>query len=161
MSDVRCLGCGAMVPESEGPTHPYMTSAAGCWEQYCSLEEWKAGLIGDQAIVTVQNLVDSYSVQHATNPDRRNRQSVAVHLMSLCVGQEQGLSGRLRHAGIGTWVGQEYPALEPCPVRYPITVADVTAASEPERRPLVERMAALTWSEWAAHHGTVRSWLDR
>ena len=55
--------------------------------------------------------------------------------MSLCVGQERGLSGRLRRARIGTWVGQEYPALDPCPVRYPITMADVTAAAESERPP--------------------------
>jgi len=67
-----------------------MISAAGCWEEYCSLEDWKAGLIGEQAIVTVQDLVDSYAVQHATNPDRRNRQSIAVHLVSLCAGQERG-----------------------------------------------------------------------
>jgi hypothetical protein len=56
MSDVRCLGCGAMVPERGGPTHAYMLSAAGCWERYCSLEDWKAGLTGEQAIVTVQDL---------------------------------------------------------------------------------------------------------
>jgi len=45
MIDVRCVGCGAMVPGGEGPIHPYMWSAAGCWERYCSLEEWK-GLKG-------------------------------------------------------------------------------------------------------------------
>lgn len=159
MSDVRCPGCGAVVPERNGPTHPYMLSAAGCWEQYCSLEAWKAGLIGEQAIATIQDLVDSYGVQHATNPDRRNRESVAVHLMSLCAGRERGLSGRQRRARIATWVGREYPVLDSCSVRYPITVADVTAA-ESELPSMIERMAASTWSAWAVHHDTVRAWLD-
>jgi len=90
MRDAGCLGCGAMVPERDRSTHAYVVSAAGCWEQYCSLEDWKAGLIGEQAIVTVQDLVDSHAVQHATNSDRRNRHSVAVHLMSPCVGTGVG-----------------------------------------------------------------------
>ncbi len=157
---MRCPGCGAVVPERAGPTHAYMLSAAGCWERYCSLEDWKAGLTGERAIVTVQDLVDSYAVQHATNSDRRNRQSVAVHLMSLGAGRERGLSGRQRRACLGTWVGREYPMLDPRPVRYAITVSDVTAATESGRRSMIERMAASTWLAWADHHDTVRAWLD-
>jgi hypothetical protein len=160
MDNARCPGCGALVPQSDVPTHTYMHSAAGCWERYCSLEEWKAGLTGEQAIVTVQDLVDCYAVQHPTNRDRRNRQSVAVHLMSLCAGQERGLSGRQRRSRIGGWVGPEYPALDPHPVRYPITVDDVAEAGSGRTR-MIERMAALTWSLWSAHHDTVRGWLDR
>jgi hypothetical protein len=30
----RCIGCGAMVPRIDGPTHRYMTSAPGCWAKH-------------------------------------------------------------------------------------------------------------------------------
>jgi len=74
--DVRCVGCEAMVPGGEGPTHPYMWSAAGRWERYCSLGESKGRLSGEESIGIVQDLVDSFAVQHSTNTNRRNVQSV-------------------------------------------------------------------------------------
>jgi len=76
MIDVRCVGCEAMVPSGESPTHPYMWSAAGRWERYCSLGESKGRLSGEESIGIVQDLVDSFAVQHATNTNRRNVQSV-------------------------------------------------------------------------------------
>jgi hypothetical protein len=140
--------------------HTYMLSAAGCWARYCSLEDWKAGLAGEQAIDIIQDLVDSYASQHATNRDRRNRQSVAVHLMSLCAGLEWTLSGRQRRGRIGLLAGQDYPMLEPPPASYRITVSDVVAAPEKTRAPMIEGLAASTWSAWAYHHDTIRSWLN-
>lgn len=26
-----CPGCGALVPSSDGPTHPYLGASPGCW----------------------------------------------------------------------------------------------------------------------------------
>jgi Family of unknown function (DUF5946) len=83
-----------MVPDVTGPVHAYMHASPGCWMVYCGLEDWKASLTADDDAPTlIQHLVDSYAVQHAANPDRRNRQSVAVHLMSLCASLEQGIPG--------------------------------------------------------------------
>jgi hypothetical protein len=160
MIDVRCVGCGAMVPGGEGPIHPYMWSAAGCWERYCSLEEWKGRLSGEESIGIVQDLVDSFAVQHATNTDRRNVQSVAVHLMSLCSGLERGATGRQRRVRIGRWVGRDYPVLDPRPAGYPITISDVAAAPAAVRPATIERLAQTSWAAWSAHHDTVRAWLD-
>lgn len=112
---VRCLGCGATVPDDVGPIHAYMTAAPGCWARYCSLEDWKASLSGEEAISVVCDLVDCFAVQHATNPERRNRQSVALHLMSLCSGLERSASGRARQERIATWVGRDYPLLDSQP----------------------------------------------
>ena len=65
-----------MVPDAPGPVHAYMHAAPGCWALYCGLEDWKASLTaGHDAPTLIQHLVDSYAVQHAANPDRRNRQS--------------------------------------------------------------------------------------
>ena len=31
VGEIRCFGCGAQVPDQEGPTHKYMLSAPGGW----------------------------------------------------------------------------------------------------------------------------------
>ena len=160
VSEVKCSGCGAMVPEVTGQVHDYMHASPGCWALYCGLEDWKASLTaGEDAPTLVQHLVDSYAVQHAANPDRRNRQSVAVHLMSLCASLEQGISGtRLRHI-IGTWTHREYPQLVPRPDIYELTVRDFADAAAEERSGLVFDMARATWKAWSAHHDQIRAWL--
>jgi len=156
---VRCPGCGVKVPEIDGPTHAYMLSAPACWERYCALEDWKAGLVRGEGFTTIQNLVDTYAAQHASNLDRRNRRSVAVHLMSLCAGLEQGVSGKQRRSRIGIWVRREYPALEPRPAGFAITAPDVASAAESTRPSMIDQMATLTWSAWVLHHNTIRAWL--
>ena|GEM_PF-6908480 len=133
LREVRCVGCGAMVPGGDGPIHAYMVSAPGCWERYCSLEDWKSGLTGAASIGIVQDLVDSFAVQHATSTDRRNVRSVAVHLLSLCAGLERGVTGHARRRLIGRWAGRDYPVLDPAPDAFGVTISDVAAAPVPER----------------------------
>lgn len=157
---VRCLGCGATVPDDVGPIHAYMTAAPGCWARYCLLEDWKASLSGEEAIGVVCDLVDCFAVQHATNPERRNRQSVGVHLMSLCSALERSASERARRERLSTWVGRDYPLLEPSPSSFALTVSDVVAAPAAVRALTVERMAEASWAAWSAHHETVRAFLD-
>jgi Family of unknown function (DUF5946) len=160
VQDIRCSGCGAIVPDIAGPVHAYMHAAPGCWALYCGLEDWRASLTaGHDAPTLIQYLVDSYAVQHAANPDRRNRQSVAVHLMSLCASLEQGIPGtRLRHM-IGTWTGREYPLLVPRPDAYQLTVRDLADALGQDRPRLVSGMARAAWAAWSAHHDQIRTWL--
>ncbi len=148
-----------MVPDTTGPVHAYMHAAPGCWALYCGLEDWKASLaVSQDAPTLVQHLVDSYAVQHAANAGRRNRQSVAVHLMSLCASLEQGIPGaRLRHM-IGTWTGREYPLLAPRPEAYQLTMRDLADAPEDDRPGLVTDMARLAWAAWSAHHDQIRVW---
>ncbi|MCW2931406.1 MAG: hypothetical protein JWM19_2368 [Actinomycetia bacterium] len=116
MREISCADCGAIVPDAPGPVHAYMHAAPGCWALYCGLEDWKASLTaGHDAPTLIQHLVDSYAVQHAANPDRRNRQSVAVHLMSLSASLEQGIHGAQLRSMIGTWTGRESPCSCPGP----------------------------------------------
>lgn len=160
MVGMRCPGCGAMVPDDDGPTHVYMSAAPGCWAYYCSLEDWKASLVGEEAIVVVQDLVDCFAVQHGANPDRRNRQSVAVHLMSLCSGLERSASGRERRERLAKWVGRDYPLLEPSPASFALTVSDVVAGPLAVRASTIRRLAEASWAAWSARHDTVRAWVD-
>jgi hypothetical protein len=50
---------------------------------YGSILAWCAELASADPVMS-QYMIDAYAAQHPTNTDRRNRQSVAVHLMSLC-----------------------------------------------------------------------------
>ena len=160
MGEVLCFGCGAPVPETAGPVHAYMLAAPGCWALYGTLLEWRSSLPGPSGVTTSQSLVDAYAAQHATNPDRRNRQSVAVHLMSLCASLKYGFPAtRLRHL-IGEWTHREYPLLLPRPARYAVTVRDVAGTDQEARPEVVATWAAATWSAWSAHHAQVRTWLN-
>jgi hypothetical protein len=109
--------------------------------------------------VTSQYLIDTYAVQHATNPDRRNRQSVAVHLMSLCAALEHGIPGIRLHHLIGEWTHREYPLLMPRPASFAVTLAGVAAAPPEDRSKAVLACAGSTWADWSAHHEGVRGWL--
>ena len=159
VSEIRCLGCGALVPEQAGPVHAYMLAAPGCWALYGSLQQWKGALTGDDGLTTAQRAVDCYAAQHATNPDRRNRQPVAVHLMSLCASIEQGVSGTQLRTRIGDWTHRDYPLLAPRPAAYPVTVRDVAEAGERSRAAVIDDWAISTWAAWSLHHGMLRDWL--
>ena len=159
MGEVRCFGCGAQVPDQEGPTHTYMLSAPGCWALYGSVLAWRNTLAASGEFTAAQRIVDTYAVQHATNPDRRNRQSVAGHLMSLCASIEHGISGARLQTMIGDWTHRDYPQLAPRPAGYPVTVRHVAGAGENSRRAAVDNWATSAWAAWAAHHDTVRDWL--
>ena len=159
MGEVRCFGCGAVVQDLAGPIHAYMLAAPGCWALYGSLLTWRSSLDGAPGVGTSQYLIDAYAVQHATNPERRNRQSVAVHLMSLCAALEHDIPGiRLRHL-IGEWTHREYPLLLPRPASYAVTVASVAAAHPEGRSEAVLTWAGATWADWSAHQERVRGWL--
>ncbi len=159
VGEVRCFGCSAQVSDLAGPTHAYMLSAPGCWALYGSVLAWRAGLAARGELTAAQRIVDTYAVQHATNPDRRNRQSVACHLMSLCASIEHGVSGARLPIMIGAWAHRDYPQLAPSAAGYPVTVRDVTEAGEDVRLAIVEEWATSAWAAWSAHHDTVRGWL--
>lgn len=161
MGEIRCFGCGAQVPDQEGPTHSYMLSAPGCWALYSSLLVWTNELTVRGELTAVQRIADIYAVQHATNPDRRNRQSVALHLMSLCGSLENGISGARLRTMIGGWAHTGYPQLAPRPAGYPVTIRGVTDINLDFRMTTVDNWATSAWAAWSAHHNTVRGWLAR
>ncbi|HEX4660517.1 MAG TPA: DUF5946 family protein [Streptosporangiaceae bacterium] len=161
MGEVRCFGCGALVPDIGGPVHGCMLAAPGCWSLYTGLEDWKTGLSGRPGIDAAQQMIDSYTVQHATGTDRLGRLSVAVHLMSLCAALEHDVPGTGLRRLLGSWAHRPggYPVLEPRPAVYAITVRDVADADASARAGVVRLWAEMTWSAWSDHHEQVRAWL--
>src|SRR6516225_12143489 len=95
---VPCIGCGALVVDEDGPTHPYVGASPACWAVY---GEVLAKEYGEYRYPSVHRLtVDAYSVQHPGTPSRRAIQSVAVHLVSLYLVLDRGFSSAKATAGI-------------------------------------------------------------
>ena len=159
MSDDYCFGCGAAVPVVDGPVHAYMLAAPGCWALYGSVLEWRYATGAARNAELSQWLVDAYAAQHATNIERRNRQSVALHLISLCAAFEHAMPAEDRRRLIGHLAHREYPALHPPVTSFAITIRDVAGAADRDRPDVVQQWARTTWDAWATHHQPVRAWL--
>jgi len=160
VSKVQCLGCGGWFPDIDGPTHRYMESSPGCWAAFGQI---LAREYSDPAYYEVHRLsVDAYAVQHPGSPSRLSIQSVAVHLIRLCLFLEHGLSPEnankamlevAKHKDMFVW-------LDPPESMGPLTVADVVKAqSVQEHKALVRAWAEGAWAAWSPHHDTIRSWL--
>ena len=155
-----CPGCGARYPPRiTDVTHAYIGASAACWATFGEL---LAREFGDMVYGRLHRFtVDVYMVQHPGEGDRRQRQSVAVHLIGLCHWLEHGLDGRRAIVATQTLMRRgrrDWPWLAP-PTEYEMTVGDVLAAqSGPEHERLVRRWAELTWQAWQPHHDVVRRW---
>ena len=161
MSATSCPGCGVVLPDiPDGPTRAYMVSSTGCWAAFGEL---LAREFGDPASFAVHRLtVDTYAVQHPGGDARRQRQSVAVHLIGLCQTLELRIPPRLLLDVTRRLTASplEWPYLEP-PASYALTVTHARDAGDAEAYVrLVTEWADATWQAWSAHHGLVRRWAD-
>jgi hypothetical protein len=161
-SRLTCPGCGLRLEHHDGPTHAYVGASPACWELYRRLT---SPPFACERGSRLRRLVeDAYAVQHPGVPHRRSLQSVAVHLMGLCVLFERDGEQRRLMPVLG-----RMPARRTMPLHWlappehngTLTVADVLAAeSEDGYSAGVEAWAADVWAAWASHHATVRGWLD-
>lgn len=161
-ASVTCQGCRAAVPDVEEMQHrPYIGSAPGCWLLY---SEVLAREYGDLRYTPAHQLtVDAYAVQHPGLPERRTAQSIAIHLVGLCLSLERGRGPmelpRLRQRLAPP--RRIFPWLPPPGSLGGVTVADVHATQTPEaHRETVGRWARSAWEAWSPHHSTVRAWAD-
>jgi len=156
-----CPGCGERFLDVPlGNEHPYIGASAGCWSAFA---EVLAREFGDPAYGSVhRHTVDVYSVQHPGIDRRRERQSVALHLIGICHWLEHDL-GVPRLNVITQRLASEdrdWPWLAP-PMAYDMTVVDVRGARDgAEHRALVRAWAEAVWAAWSGHQPTVRRWAD-
>lgn len=86
-----CAGCGALVPEIDGRVHSYVPSSPGCWKTFDEVQADEMQRFGYPPAHRL--VVDAYMAQHpGDGSDRRDRQSVFVHLVGLCAVLEGGLA---------------------------------------------------------------------
>lgn len=155
-----CPGCGARyLPQKVDETHAYIGASPACWAAFGEL---LAREFQDPAYGWIhRHTVDVYTVQHPGEDDRRQRQSVALHLIGLCQWLEHGMDMRRINPVTQRLASSErtWARLAP-PTEYAMTVLDVLAATTAdEHGALVRRWADVTWDAWSAHHETVRAWV--
>ena len=154
-----CPGCGGQyLPQAVDETHPYIGASPACWAAF---GEVLAREFEDAAFGAVhRHTVDVYAIQHPGTDGRRQRQSVALHLIGVChwlehdIGVERlnAITQRLANAD------RDWPWLEP-PTDYPMTVVDLLVARNgAQHLRLVRRWAETTWEAWSTHHELVREW---
>ncbi len=155
-----CIGCGAVVPAMDGPTHRYMESSPGCWQLY---GEILAREYSDQAFWASHRLtVDTYAVQHPGRPSPQTIQSVAVHLISLFLVLEQEATPEhaLRAIRAAAAVSERFEWLQPPSSMGGVTVANVHGAhSAVSHAKRVRAWAEAAWSAWSPHHQAIRAWI--
>jgi hypothetical protein len=137
-----------------------MESSPACWAAY---GEVLAREYSDPAYLAVHRLgVDAYAVQHPGHPNPQAIQSVAVHLVRLCLLLERGLP--MERANEAMLKASErkrgFVWLTPPVSLGTVTVADVRNAEGVEAHmAAVKRWAESAWAAWAPHHATIRNWL--
>lgn len=155
----RCPGCGGRYPAMTAEeTHPYIGASTACWAAF---GEVLAREFQDPAYGWIhRHTVDAYTVQHPGLDDRRQRQSVALHLIGLCHWIEHGL--RTEHINRVTQrlanSAAAWPWLD-APEDYELTVQDVLAATSGEEHGrYVRHWGESVWEAWGEHHDLIRRW---
>ncbi|MCX5206482.1 DUF5946 family protein [Streptomyces sp. NBC_00237] len=158
-----CPGCGLAAPATGGPLPAERVASAECWQRYGELLA-RSYTVADCRHVH-QLVVDSYVAQHAGGESRREIQTVALCLMTLCLFVEDDADPREGPA-LHRRMMADRPAyfhwLEPPPQIGLMTAADVLAARDAvEHERLVRAWSRGVWRAWAPHHATIRGWNAR
>ena len=161
-----CVGCGALVPDLEAPTHRYIRASPGCWTAYGKLSEKEAA---DFRFMRYHQLtVDAYCAQQPGGPCPQAIRSVAVHLVALHLQLEretpiEGLyAARQRVASLAKEGRLNLGWLEPPASMGAVTVLRALEARDPAEYGEVARLwAGSVWGAWFTHHETVPLWAAR
>ena len=155
----RCPGCGAHLPAvADTETHDYIGASAACWAAFGEL---LAREFQDPAYGSIhRHTVDVYAVQHPGTDDRRQRQSVALHLVALCHWLEHDLPMERLNSITGRLANdrRDWPWLPP-PVEFELTVVDVLEATDADEHVRFVRLwGESTWAAWDSQHELIRRW---
>jgi Family of unknown function (DUF5946) len=160
MTQTKCPGCGAVVPDTDGAMHKYVPSAPGCWQTFGEVQ-------ADEALrfrypPAHRMVVDAYMAQHpGDGSDRRDSQSVFVHLVGLCAALEHDLA----YPYVTKLLGQvlrrrqgDFPILARTEGPGPLTVLHMTGAADLEdyeRR--AREWSIAVWQSWDAQHTLIQN----
>lgn len=160
-SRCRCRQCGALVPDTAGPVHAYVPSAPGCWAMFGEVQADE--MMRFRYPDAHRLVVDAYMAQHpGDGADRRDRQSVAVHLIALCGALEHGWSNdfAIRRLRAAVTKGSEFPLMGPRAHRGALTIASMVGARDlDDYNARALAWARCVWESWSGEHERVRGWL--
>jgi hypothetical protein len=156
---IRCPQCGALVADVDGPVHAYVPGAPGCWAAFGELQASELQRFGGHPAHDL--VVDAYMAQHpGDGSDRRDRQSVFVHLIGLCAVLERGWPTGRRLLSQRTGERTEYPRL----VRDgpgELSVTDLVGAADADQYGARARAwAESVWRSWEPEQERIRTALD-
>lgn len=156
--EVRCPGCGVMVPDlaEQRSRNLYVGAAAGCFAAYADL---LGRLLGDASLGEARMLsVDTYMAQHPGVPGRQSSQSVWVHLVGLCLSLEHGFDGIASARAKARLAAPDarFSWLEPPARSGALTVFDILAVPANELPAAVRGWADSVWLAWESHRGAIR-----
>lgn len=149
-----CPECFAPIETIEAATHAYLPAPAGCWakfnevltREYSDPQYWKAH----------RWTVDAYCAQHASGTDRRQVQSVAVHLVALYLGLEQHLDSEKIAHKMDTLIKRNknrFPVLEKPSFNGTLNVTSLLCATSAEEHyALSLEWAKSVWNMWRSEH---------
>ena len=154
-----CPGCGLTAPAFDGPTHPYMVSSPACWAAFGELVA--ADYSSPERMAWHQVVVDAYAAQHPGNgDDRRQVQSVGLHLMTLCLFLEHDTDPSLGSELHNRMIRR--PAFHRLERSGPgaLTVMHVpTTGPADTARHAAYEWGADVWQTYTDAHTTVHAWL--
>lgn len=156
---IPCAGCGALVPNVDGPTNANLAGSPGCWAIY---EKVRARGLGDHRYGEIQQLtIDTYALQHPALSKRGSTQSAAPHLVGLCALLERGFPAAVAIQAVRNAVKlrDSFECLtqpESCGEFTILHVRDATTLQEHSRR--VREWSSSVWKAWSPHHRVIRKW---
>lgn len=150
------------MPDIDGPVHAYVPSAPGCWAAFGALRADE--MLRFPGSVARNLVVDAYMAQHpGDGTDRRDRQSVFVHLVSLCSVIERQASASRSPDVLRAVLARRtaFPVLRRARGPGSLTVLSATdATSVGDHDARVRAWAGSVWESWREHHATIRAALD-
>ena len=139
-----------------------MAAAPGCWAAFGELQADETARFGYPPMHGLA--VDAYATSHGGDGvDRRDRQSVCIHLMALCavIERDETAAGRIALLQRLTARKLQWPALER---RDGVPALDHThvagAADLEDHGERVRAWAGAVWSFWANEHARISELLD-
>lgn len=154
-----CPGCGARLPDFDGPVHDYMESSPACWRAFGDL---LAAEYAAPELMPIHRLsVDTYAVQHPGGDSRPAIQSVGLHLARLLRFLENPTPPKETNEIMKGFAARkaEFVKLEP-PATFSMTIADVAPfAGGPSHAEKVEAWARSALHDWRAHHAYIRRFI--
>jgi len=139
-----------------------MVAAPGCWAAFGALQADETARFGYPLVHGL--IVDAYAASHGGDgTERRDRQSVCVHLIALCAVIDGAATPRGRVALLQRLTRRkvEWPVLNRPPGVPELSHAHAAgAAGAEDYTQRAREWAGAIWSFWSSEHDRIRAMLD-